>query len=256
MSEFLTGQDPFQISDGVALGERVVVEYGARLLAPRLLTSGLNVDLVVRDDAVIGAGALVAGAAVIGPGARIEPGAVVTQDVPPYAIVSGNPARVVGYSAPPGSDRVGSAPVQITAPVEPGSVSLLGGAVLHRFAEVVDLSGRLTFGEVGAGLPFDVARFFCVYGVPSTEVRGEHAHRTLHELLICVSGSLRVSLTDGRERHEVVLDYPSVGLHLPPFVWSTQFQQGPTTVLLVLCSEAYDPASYIRDYDEFLALVQ
>jgi UDP-2-acetamido-3-amino-2,3-dideoxy-glucuronate N-acetyltransferase len=243
------------LSDGVVVGKRVVIEFGARLVAPRLLFNCPDTDLVVRDDAVIGAGALVAGASVIGPGARVAPGAVVTQDVPAHAIVAGNPARVVGYSAPAGSSRIGALPVQVSAPTEPGSVELIGGAMLYRFPEVVDLRGHLTFGEVGGSLPFEVKRFFCVYGVPSAEIRGEHAHRTLHELLICVSGSLRVSLTDGRKRSEVVLDSPTVGLHLPPFIWSTQFQQGPSTVLLVLCSEPYDQASYIRDYDGYLALV-
>lgn len=243
----------YQVSDGVTLGHGVVIEFGAQLVAPRCLTTGCDADLMVRDYVVIGAGAVVAGAAVIGTGARVAAGAVVTQDVPPHAIVAGNPARVVGYSAPSGPDRLGATVVQVSAPSEHGSTALIGGAVLHRFPEVVDLRGRLTFGEVGTQLPFETQRFFCVYGVPSAEIRGEHAHRTLHELLICVSGSLRVSLTDGRQRIEVVLDHPTLGLHLPPFVWSTQFQQGPTTVLLVLCSEPYDPASYIRDYDEFLS---
>lgn len=244
------------ISVGVVLGSRVTIEYGARLVAPRLLATGASGDLIVRDDVIIGAGAIVAGAGVIGPGARVEPGAVVTQDVPAHAIVAGNPARVIGYSAPAGPDQLPATPVQVTAPADPGEVKLIGGAVLHRFPEVVDLRGSLTFAEVGTHLPFEVQRFFCVFGVPSAEIRGEHAHRTLHEMLICVSGSLRVSLTDGSSRNEVVLDEPSVGLHLPPCVWSTQFQQGPDTVLFVLCSEVYDPASYIREYDDFLALVK
>lgn len=247
--------DVSAVSEGVALGDRVFVAVGARLVAPRLLPNGVDCDLVVRDDVIIGPGALVAGACVIGQGARIEPGTVVTQDVPPYAIVSGNPARVVGYSAPIRPERSMSEPVQVPPPAAPGSKELVGGAVVYRFPEVIDLRGHLTFGEIGAGLPFEVQRFFCVYGVPSTEIRGEHAHRTLNEMLICVAGSLRISLTDGKDRQEVVLDNPCVGLHIPPFVWSTQFQQTPGTVLLVLCSEPYDPASYIRDYDEFLGLL-
>ena len=236
------------------LGEGVVVEPGARLIAPRHVSDGRDADLVIRDDVIVGAGALVAGAQSIGQGARIAPGAVVTQDVPPYAIVEGNPARVVGYSAPAGPDRVRAAPVQSIAPLEPGAIPLIGGAMLYRFPEIEDLRGKLTFAEIGGLLPFEVQRFFCVYGVPSSEIRGEHAHRTVHEFLLCVAGRVRVSLTDGRARHEVVLDEPSVGLHLPPFIWSTQFQYDEDSVLLVLCSEPYDPASYIRDYDEYVNL--
>lgn len=225
------------------------------LVSPRHLFGGSNSDLVIRDHVVIGAGALIAGATTIGKFARICPGSVVTKDIPPYAIVSGNPASVIGYSGPAGRDRVASEPVHVVAPATSGVLELVGGASLHRFPEVRDLRGNLTFAQVGDNLPFEIQRFFCVYGVPSTEIRGEHAHRTLHELLICVSGSLRVSLTDGRSRNEVELDHPGIGLYLPPLVWSTQFKQSPTTVLMVMCSENYDPESYIRDYDEYLGII-
>lgn len=233
-----------RLADGVSIADFVIIDGSAS-------SSGY---LSIGQGAEVRTAAVVAGAGVIGIGARIEPGAVVTQDVPPYAIVEGNPARVVGYSAPAGPDRVHAVPVQSTAPPEPGSIPLIGGAMLYRFPEVEDLRGKLTFAEIGGYLPFEVQRFFCVYGVPSSEIRGEHAHRTLHQFLVCVEGQIRISLTDGRDRLEVVLDEPSVGLHLPPFIWSTQFQYEKDSVLLVLCSEPYDPASYIRDYDEYLKL--
>ena len=245
----------FEFYPDVQLGQRVLIEPGAILVAPRKLSAGGDFDLVLKDDVVIGAGAIVAGAKVIGTGARVEPGAVVSQDVPAHAIVSGNPARVIGYSTPPGPDRTSSTPIQIMPPEQPGSVRLLGGAELFRFQEIVDLRGSLSFAQLGQGLPFVIKRFFCVYGVPSSELRGEHAHRSLHELLISVSGSVKVSLTNGNERQEVVLESPDVGLHIPPFVWSTQFQYQPNSVLLVMCSEGYDPESYIRDFDQYLTEV-
>lgn len=241
-------------TDGVHLGSRVVIEYGARLVAPRHLSTGDDSDLILRDDVLIGAGALIVGARVVGVGAQVMPGAVVTADVPAHAIVAGNPAKVVGYSSPPGPDRVRGFPIQVDAPDSPGSISLVGGAELIRFPEVVDLRGRLAFAEVGASLPFAVERVFLVYGVPSAEIRGEHAHRTLHEVLICVNGSVRVSLTDGVERNDVILAAPYLALHIPTLVWSTQFQHSPDTVLAVLCSEPYIAESYIRDFDEFLEL--
>ncbi len=244
------------IGSDVVLGERIVVGAGARLIAPKHLVPAEESSLVIRDDVVIGPGALIAGAHSIGSGAQIAPGAVVRSDVPPHAIVEGNPARVVGYLTPAGTDRIASKPIEVTAPDEPGSFSILGGAAIYRFPEVADLRGVLAFAEINNHLPFEVQRFFCIYDVPSAEIRGEHAHRTLHELLICLSGTVRISLTDGRTRNDVVLSSPSIGLHLPPFVWSTQFQYSPGSVLMVLCSEPYDPASYIRDYDEYLALVQ
>lgn len=242
-----------QYSEGVHLGSDVIVEPGARLVPPRALHGGRDSDLVIKDGVVIGAGALVAGASVVGAGAQVRPGSVVTENVPAYAIVSGNPARVVGYVVPSRVESIGRLPVLVSPPECPGKLDLIGGATLHRFPEVSDLRGKLTFAQLAAGLPFVVERFFVVYDVPSSELRGEHAHRTLHELLVCVSGSLRVSLTDGLNRFDVVLDHPSVGLYLPPHVWSTQFQQSSSAVLVVLCSEKYSQESYIRDYDTFVA---
>ena len=61
---------------------------------------------------------------------------------------------------------------------------------------------------------------------------------------------------DGYNRQEVVLDTPTLGIHIPPMVWATQYNYSEDGVLLVLASESYDPSSYIRDYAEFLKLVK
>lgn len=241
------------IGSGCVLGDRVRVGPNATVLAPPASADGGVPELHVRNDVTIGAAAVVSGAVVIGVGARVEPGSVVTADVPPHAIVAGNPAQVVGYSSPPGIMSATHDVEQISLPSEVGVRPLLGGAALIRFPIVSDLRGGLTFGEVGGLLPFAVERFFFVFDVPSQSIRGEHAHRTLHEILVCAAGSVRVSLTDGTSRCEVTLDEPSVGLHIPPGVWSTQYRYDPSSVLMVLCSHKYDPTSYIRDFDEFLA---
>jgi UDP-2-acetamido-3-amino-2,3-dideoxy-glucuronate N-acetyltransferase len=136
---------------------------------------------------------------------------------------------------------------------EAGSTPLVGGASLIRLPEVVDHRGHLTYAEVDGLLPFVVQRYFLIFGVPDASVRGEHAHRILQELLVCTSGSVRVTITDGRDSDEVVLDEPTVGLYLPPMLWATQTGYEPSTVLLVLCSEKYDPDDYIRDFDQYVA---
>lgn len=208
--------------------------------------------LVIRERVNVGVGAIVSGARMVGPGASIEAGAVVTRDVPAHAIVAGNPAIVVGYTVPHDTGDKGLGQQIIENPKLGEVIDLLGGAILRRLPTHEDLRGRLSVAEIGAGLPFTVRRSFLVYDVPSAATRGEHAHRTLHEFLICVRGLVRVSLTDGFSRREVVLDDPSLALYLPPGVWSTQYGHVPESVLLVLCSETYRPESYIRDFDEFL----
>ena len=106
--------------------------------------------------------------------------------------------------------------------------------------------------ECGPALPFAVKRLFYVYNVPGSEVRGAHAHKTCHQLLVAVAGSLRVVADDGAAREEFLLDSPRRGLFLPAGVWGTQYRYAPGTVCLVLASQAYDAADYLRDYDDYL----
>jgi UDP-2-acetamido-3-amino-2,3-dideoxy-glucuronate N-acetyltransferase len=103
-------------------------------------------------------------------------------------------------------------------------------------------------------VPFEVRRYFLVFDVASEHIRGEHAHRMLHQFLVCVTGHCNVVTDDGANRHEVVLDSPSKGVYIPPMVWATEYKFSRDAVLMVLASEYYDAADYIRDYTEFLAL--
>jgi len=91
-----------------------------------------------------------------------------------------------------------------------------------------------------------------VYEVPSQYVRGEHAHRVCHQFLIAAHGSIMVVVDNGHHRAEVELSNPSQGLHVPPMIWATQYRYSPGSVLLVLASENYDEADYIRNYEVFL----
>ena len=112
---------------------------------------------------------------------------------------------------------------------------------------------ELTAGEFPAeAIPFTPKRWFLVYDVPSREIRGEHAHRVCHQFLLCVSGRVTVSVDDGRNRGEVLLDDPTLGIYIPPLVWGSQYRYDADAALLVLASHPYDPDDYIREYDQFL----
>ena len=119
---------------------------------------------------------------------------------------------------------------------------------------VEDLRGALSHAEIGKQLPFEPKRHFLIYDVPTKEVRGEHAHRRLEQLLVSIRGEVAVVVDDGEARAQVVLDSPQRALYLPPMTWGTQYRYTPDAVLLVLASEKYDPDDYIRDYAEFRRL--
>ena len=205
---------------------------------------------VVKHGASIGANATILPGLTIGRNAMVGAGAVVTRDVPPNAIVVGNPARITGYG-----ETASPAPA---SPLGAGGMRELdvGNARLHRLPLIEDMRGALTFGEIDQHLPFKPKRFFVVFDVPSREVRGAHAHKLLHEFLVCLRGTCSVAIDDGKQRDEIVLDSPNIGLYVPPKVWRVHYKYSPDAILLALCSDVYDANDYIRDYDEFLAATQ
>jgi hypothetical protein len=154
------------------------------------------------------------------------------------AIVTGNPARI-------GIRRwVLAAAAVSTMPAEVGvSTTRVAGVTLHRLPHVPDMRGNLSFGEIGNQIPFEVKRYFLVYNVASKEIRGEHAHRSLRQFLICVHGRCHVVADDGTNRQEFVLDSPTMGLYCLP--WSgIQYKYTEDAVMLVLASDKYDPVIY------------
>jgi UDP-2-acetamido-3-amino-2,3-dideoxy-glucuronate N-acetyltransferase len=127
---------------------------------------------------------------------------------------------------------------------------------LLRFPLISEPRGSLSYAQYDEHLPFIPIRYFIVFDVPAEEVRGNHAHRSVSQTLVCVKGSCLITLDDGRNRDEVALDRPDAGVYIPPLVWATQRRFSRDAVLLVLSSEAHDPGEYIRDYDEFMRMVE
>jgi hypothetical protein len=202
--------------------------------------------------ASIGANATLLPGITVGRGAMVGAGAVVTSDVPEDAIVVGNPARITGYCS---ALVVPNAALNESAPAGRTPTGTVGATIV-RLGEHEDMRGKLAALEMSDQLPFEVRRAFFVYDVPSQDVRGEHAHRECHQLLICLTGSVRVVADDGTNRSEVLLDRPSLGLHLEPMTWGIQYRYSPDARLMVLASHAYDSDDYIRSYEEFLALAR
>ena len=121
---------------------------------------------------------------------------------------------------------------------------------LPKFA---DPRGNLTFVEGDHHVPFPIKRLFYIYDVPTAASRGAHAHRDQHQFLICLSGSFDVEIDDGRNRRMVHLNRPWKGLHVPPTIWAAEVNFDPGTLCLVLASDVFSEADYIRDYDAFIA---
>jgi UDP-2-acetamido-3-amino-2,3-dideoxy-glucuronate N-acetyltransferase len=242
-----------QVLEGTRIENDVFVGPNATftndVLPPRQqLASSNRPATVLRQGCSIGANATLLPGITIGQHAVVGAGAVVTRSVPPHAVVVGNPAQIIRYVED----------VATPAPSGPGAVSprditiRVPGVQLTHMPLIKDLRGNLLAREIGRGLPFIPKRFFVVMDVPSKEVRGEHAHRCLEQLLVCLRGTITVVVDDGHARQEILLDSPELALYLPPMVWGIQYKGTADAVLLVMASDGYDPDDYIRDYDQFL----
>lgn len=258
VGNFTTIEDAVTVATGVVIegGSRLpsglVVEDGVRVCDHAVFVSGSGGSSAtrLRRGCRVGANATIGEDVTIGEGAVVEPGAVVRQDVPPFAIVEGNPAAVVGFAQTGVANRAGSGTDSGTQTkvVE----SKVRGVLLYTMPFISDPRGNLTVGEFGPHLPFMPKRYFMTFQVPSAKVRGEHAHRECAQFLMCVHGSCAVMVDDGVNREEYLLDKPTVGVLVPPMTWAVEYKHSADSALMVFASQHYDPGDYIRSYEEFL----
>lgn len=115
-----------------------------------------------------------------------------------------------------------------------------------------DDTGSLVAIEAEGTIPFGVQRVYYIFETTPGAHRGFHSHRDLAQLLICVHGSIDIIIDDGCTREQVTLDTPTKGLYIGPYVWREMLNFSDGSVLVVLANHHYDPADYIRDYDQFM----
>ena len=128
--------------------------------------------------------------------------------------------------------------------------------IKYKFQQHGDSRGQLVALEEGKEIPFNVKRVYYMYDTGKGVRRGYHAHKSLEQILICVHGSCKIMLDNGIEKQDVVLDTPFEGLYIANDIWREMYDFSDGAVLLVLASNLYDEADYIRNYDDFLNIVQ
>ncbi|SDP44779.1 WxcM-like, C-terminal [Rhodoferax sp. OV413] len=124
---------------------------------------------------------------------------------------------------------------------------------LIELPKITDPRGNLSFIEGEKHIPFDIKRVFYLYDVPGGSDRGSHAHKTLHQFIVAMSGSFDVVLDDGYEQKRITLNRSHYGLYVCPMIWSFLDNFSSGAVCMVLTSAYFDEADYIRDHTKFLA---
>ncbi len=116
-----------------------------------------------------------------------------------------------------------------------------------------DERGSLISLEENKNVPFDIKRVYYIFNTVEGIRRGFHAHKKLKQVLVCVAGSCKILLDDGKSKEEVSLDNPNKGLLIESMIWREMFDFSPGCVLMVLANEVYDESDYFRDYQQFLS---
>jgi len=114
-----------------------------------------------------------------------------------------------------------------------------------------DERGSLIALEQFKNIPFEIKRVYYLFGTKHDKARGFHAHADLEQVLICVSGSCKVRVDNGKKKTEYELNKPNQGLFIGKYIWREMFEFSADCILLVLANNYFDENDYIRRYEDF-----
>jgi len=135
-------------------------------------------------------------------------------------------------------------------------MNVMNLAQMLEFSQKGDERGHLVIVEGMKDIPFEIKRIFYIYGSERDIVRGQHANRESEFVLINVAGTSKVKVKDGKGNETVYsLNRPHTGIYLPKMIWKDMYDFSEDSVLLCLASTTYDANEYIRDYNEFVEIV-
>ena len=127
--------------------------------------------------------------------------------------------------------------------------------IKYMFQPHGDERGQLVALEEFVDIPFEIKRVYFMYDTQKNVVRGHHAHKSLQQILVCIHGTCKVKLDNGRETKIVPLEKPYEGLYISNNIWREMYDFSEDAVLLVLASDLYKEEDYIRNYEDFLKFI-
>lgn len=127
--------------------------------------------------------------------------------------------------------------------------------IKYVFQQHGDSRGQLIALEENKDIPFEIKRVYYMYDTGENVIRGRHAHKSLKQILICIHGKCKILLDNGVEKKIVLLEKPYEGLYVDNNMWREMYDFTEDAVLLVLASDYYKESDYIRNYEEFLDIV-
>jgi UDP-2-acetamido-3-amino-2,3-dideoxy-glucuronate N-acetyltransferase len=133
-------------------------------------------------------------------------------------------------------------------------ITTVKDAKIVTLSKYTDNRGSLVPIESGKDIDLIFRRSFFVFDVPKNQSRGYHAHKISEQLLICPFGKCTVTIRDGAESRDILLDSPEVGLYVPAMIWNEILYEEENSFLLALTTETYSKDEYVSDWREFSIL--
>ena len=119
------------------------------------------------------------------------------------------------------------------------------------FKSLGDERGQLFSLEAKQNIPFDIKRVYYMFGMQGDVPRGFHAHKVLQQVAICIKGSCKMIMDDGKAKEEVVIDKPNTGIMIDKLIWHEMHDFSEDCILMVIASDLYDESDYLRNYNDF-----
>ncbi len=126
----------------------------------------------------------------------------------------------------------------------------LGWVKLINIPKIID-DCNLYFAQTPDHIPFKVRRVYFITSANTRLPRGFHAHKKNQQAIFCIQGSMKLILDNGKNKKEVVLDKPNMGVFLDKMIWHEMLDFKKNTILLVLASQIFNEKDYVRDYEKF-----
>lgn len=132
---------------------------------------------------------------------------------------------------------------------------------MNKLTKIINLQeitdeGILRIAEVGKHINFPINRFYIISDVINDAIRGKHAHHSNYQALFLLKGRITIMLTDGINKELTSLETAGTGILLEPMIWHEMSNFTPDTILLVVASEQFNEADYIRNFNEFSLLME
>ena len=127
----------------------------------------------------------------------------------------------------------------------------LNKVTLIDFPKILDLRGNLSFLQNNDQIPFEVQRAYWIYDVPGGQQSEGHAYKNFQEVIIALSVSFDIVMSDGKGEKTITLNRSYYGVYIPKLVWRHLENFSTNSLAFIVTDKPYDDGDYIKNFEEY-----